>query len=201
MFSGIIEQLGIVSEIEPGPQSRKIRLDVGSLADDLRPGDSVAVDGACLTAETVGPGSFTMTAVSATLERTIAGDYAVGTPVNIERALRADGRLDGHLVQGHVDGVGALVSRTVDGDAHLLRFRLPLDVARATVEHGSIAVNGVSLTVSRLLDPAEIEVAVIPFTRAHTNLGTMEVGARVNVEGDLIGKYVGRMLAPHLPRS
>ena len=197
MFSGIVERVGTVQAIDEREQARRIRLEVGAWCRELEPGASIAVDGACLTVESVSDDSVSLTAVSTTLERTIAGGYAVGSSVNLERALRADSRLDGHLVQGHVDGIGDLVSRVPEGDAQLLRFRIPEDVAALTVEHGSIAINGVSLTVSEITGPCEVEVAMIPFTGMHTNLGSIGVGDRVNVEGDLIGKYVGRMLAPY----
>jgi len=197
VFSGIVERVGTVQAIDEREQARRIRLEVGAWCRELEPGASIAVDGACLTVESVSDDSVSLTAVSTTLERTIAGGYAVGSSVNLERALRADSRLDGHLVQGHVDGIGDLVSRVPEGDAQLLRFRIPEDVAALTVEHGSIAINGVSLTVSEITGPCEVEVAMIPFTGMHTNLGSIGVGDRVNVEGDLIGKYVGRMLAPY----
>ncbi len=197
MFSGIVEGIGVVLGVQAGGAGRRLSIDAGPLAAELEPGDSVSVDGACLTVETVAEDHFSVAAVPATLSRTIAGGYEEGTRVNLERALRVDGRLDGHLVQGHVDGIGSVSSSIEEGESRTLRFRIPDAVAAVTVEHGSIAINGVSLTVSRLLGSGEIEVAVIPFTLAHTNLRFLGHGDRVNVEGDLIGKYVGRMLAPY----
>ncbi len=197
MFSGIIEQVGIVAVVEEGRDARHLTVEAGPLSAELEPGDSVSVDGTCLTVETVSGDRFSVTAVAATLSRTIAGGYATDTAVNLERALRADSRLDGHLVQGHVDGIGSLVEAADAGESRVLRFRIPEEVAAATVEHGSIAINGVSLTVSRLLGNAEIEVALVPFTLTHTNLRLLRPGDPVNVEGDLIGKYVGKMLAPY----
>jgi riboflavin synthase len=125
----------------------------------------------------------------------VAGSYAEGARVNLERALEMGSRLDGHLVQGHVDGVGHLVRAVRDGEYWLMDFEVPDAVSAQTIEHGSITLNGVSLTVSELLPGDVCRIGVIPFTHAHTNLGDLVEGAPVNVEGDLIGKYVGRMLA------
>lgn len=163
------------------------------MAPELTPGQSVSVDGACLTVVSVEDDVFLVEAIGTTLSRTVAGGYRVGTRVNLERALRMGDRLDGHLVQGHVDGVGELVSSRPDGDYHLLDVRIPDDVARGTILHGSITLNGVSLTVNAL--GGEIcQVGIIPFTWSHTNLGLLKPGNAVNVEGDLIGKYVGRWM-------
>ena len=142
--------------------------------------------------------TFAVDVIGTTLERTIAGTYATGTRVNLERALRAGDRLDGHIVQGHVDGVGHLERILEDGEFWRLDVRLPGDVLRGTVLHGSITLNGVSLTVSDFVGEDAIQIGIIPFTWEHTNLGDLEPGDPLNVEGDLIGKYVGRLMAPHL---
>ena len=136
-----------------------------------------------------------MDVIGTTLERTIAGGYGQGTRINLERAMSMGARLDGHLVQGHVDGVGHLEQVREDGEYWLMDFRIPRDVWESTILHGSIALNGVSLTVSDM--PAEhvVQIGIIPFTWEHTNLGDLAPGGAVNVEGDLIGKYVGRILA------
>lgn len=193
MFTGIIEAMGVVRGVEDGRSTR--RFWVESSLDGLRAGDSVAVDGACLTVVELASGRFAVDVIGTTLERTIAGRYAEGAQVNLERALRADGRIDGHLVQGHVDGIGSLVGCIMDGEFWKMDFRLPADVAALTVERGSIAINGVSLTVSELVERDVCRVGVIPYTHAHTNLGGMATGARVNVEADLIGRYVAKTLA------
>jgi riboflavin synthase len=193
MFTGIVEAVGVVRGIEDRRSTR--RFWVESPLSGLRAGDSVAVDGACLTVVELAPGRFAADVIGTTRGRTIAGGYAEGARVNLERALRADGRIDGHLVQGHVDGIGSLVHGIMDGEFWRMDFRLPPDVAALTVERGSVAINGVSLTVSELVERDVCRIGVIPYTHAHTNLGGLSAGARVNVEADLIGRYVAKVLA------
>jgi riboflavin synthase len=164
-------------------------------------GDSIAVDGACLTPVEVEAGSFEIDAVGTTLSRTVAGSYRVGSEVNLEKALSLGGRLDGHLVQGHIDGTGHLIQTVKAGEYWLMEVELPPEVHRMTIPHGSITLNGVSLTVNRLLTDPRIEVAIIPHTWARTNLHSLHPGDPLNVEGDLIGKYVGRLLTPFDPPS
>lgn len=195
MFTGIIEATGHVVEAVDRDTTRRFTIRVDAFAGALRPGESVAVDGACLTTVATGDGTFSMDVIGTTLERTIAGTYRVGTRVNLERAMSMGERLDGHLVQGHVDGVGRLQRVVRDGEYWLMDFRIPPDIWAATILHGSIALNGVSLTVSDMPESDVVRIGIIPFTWEHTNLGGMEPGAPVNVEGDLIGKYVGRILA------
>ena len=195
MFTGIVEAVGVVRGVEDRATTRRFRVEAPEIAPELRPGDSVAVDGTCLTVVEPRGGRFAVDVIGTTLDRTVAGTYREGSPVNLERALRADSRLDGHLVQGHIDGVGHLVRFTMEGEFWLMDFRLPADVAALTVERGSVAINGVSLTVSEMPEPDVCRIGVIPFTHAHTNLGRLQEGAAVNVEGDLIGKYVGKVLA------
>jgi riboflavin synthase len=139
--------------------------------------------------------TFAVDVIGTTLERTVAGRYGADTLVNLERAMKVDSRLDGHMVQGHVDGVGHLVRILEDGEFWRMDFAIPRDVADTTILHGSIALNGVSLTVSDFLGDAEVQIGIIPYTWEHTNLGRLTPGDPVNVEGDLIGKYVGRILA------
>lgn len=195
MFTGIVEATGIIRDVEDLRTTRRFRVEAPTLAAGLAAGDSVAVDGACLTVVEAAGDGFAVDVIGTTLERTVAGGYEGGARVNLERAMSLGDRLDGHLVQGHVDGVGHLMRCNMKGEFWLMDFRLPADVARLTVERGSIALNGVSLTVNAL--PAEdvCRVGVIPFTYRETNLGELAEGAPVNVEGDLIGKYVGKVLA------
>ena len=195
MFTGIVEATGIIRDVEDLRTTRRFRVEAPTLAAGLAAGDSVAVDGACLTVVEAAGDGFAVDVIGTTLERTVAGGYEGGARVNLERAMSLGDRLDGHLVQGHVDGVGHLMRCNMEGEFWLMDFRLPADVARLTVERGSIALNGVSLTVNAL--PAEdvCRVGVIPFTYRETNLGELAEGAPVNVEGDLIGKYVGKVLA------
>ncbi len=202
MFTGLVEEVGTVVAVATRPEGRRMTIRAPNIAPDLTGGASVAVDGACLTVAALKAATFAVDVVPATLTRTIAGDYQVGTRVNLERALRLGDRLGGHLVQGHVDGVGSLVSRTdpAPGDgARLLTFRVPREVARATVLHGSITLNGISLTVSEQPGRDLVRIAIVPYTWKHTNLADLAAGAPVNVEGDLIGKYVGKLLSVYTP--
>ncbi len=196
MFTGIVRTVGTVERVTEVEGARRLRIaaDAALLA-ELEPGDSVAVDGACLTPVTVDAHGFEVDAVLSTLARTVAGGYEPGSRVNLEPAMALGDRLDGHLVQGHVDGVGRFEHGETIGETRFLTFRVPTDVHRQTIPHGSIALNGVSLTVNRLDDPDLVQIAVIPHTWAHTNFRELRPGDAVNVEGDLLGKYVGRMLA------
>ncbi|HET9947955.1 MAG TPA: riboflavin synthase [Longimicrobiales bacterium] len=198
MFTGIVEAVGLVRGVEDRETTRRFRVE-SALAAGLAPGDSVSVDGACLTVVEASEGSFAVDVIGTTLARTVAGGYREGSRVNLERALKLGDGLDGHLVQGHVDGVGELVRCTKEGEFWIMDFRIPEDVAATTVPRGSICLNGVSLTVSDLPQADVVRVGVIPFTHAHTNLGGLAPGGPVNVEGDLIGKYVGKVLAERAP--
>ncbi|MGD8322290.1 MAG: riboflavin synthase [Gemmatimonadota bacterium] len=195
MFTGIIETTGRIRRTSDLDTTRRFVVEAPPFAAELAPGDSIAVDGACLTAVEVDGETFAVDVIGTTLERTIAGRYAEGTRINLERAMMMNARLDGHIVQGHVDGVGHLERILEDGEFWRMDFRIPPDVAETTILHGSIALNGVSLTVSDFVDDDVVQIGIIPFTWEHTNLGTLEPGDPVNVEADLIGKYVGRILA------
>lgn len=196
MFTGIITAMGTVGVVRDVEGARRIR--VGTPAGFLggvEAGNSIAVDGACLTPVLVVDEAFEIDAVLSTLERTVAGAYREGSRVNLEKAMVLGDRLDGHMVQGHVDGVGHLRTLEVRGDTRFLTFSIPPDVWNGTILHGSIALGGISLTVDRLEAPDLVRVAVIPHTWSHTNLADLAPGDPVNVEGDLLGKYVGRILA------
>ncbi|NJD21007.1 MAG: riboflavin synthase [Gemmatimonadetes bacterium] len=195
MFTGIVEATGSVVEAVDLDTTRRFTIRVEAFAGALRPGESVAVDGACLTPVAAGDDTFSVDVIGTTLERTIAGRYRFGTRVNLERAMVLGARLDGHIVQGHVDGVGHLERVVQDGEYWLMDFRIPPDIWAGTILHGSIALNGVSLTVSDMPETDVVRIGIIPFTWDHTNLGGMSPGDPVNVEGDLIGKYVGRFLS------
>lgn len=195
MFTGIVEATGSVVEAVDLDTTRRFTIRVEAFAGALRPGESVAVDGACLTTVAAGDDTFSVDVIGTTLERTIAGRYRFGTRVNLERAMVLGARLDGHIVQGHVDGVGHLERVVQDGEYWLMDFRIPPDIWAGTILHGSIALNGVSLTVSDMPETDVVRIGIIPFTWDHTNLGGMSPGDPVNVEGDLIGKYVGRFLS------
>jgi len=199
MFSGIVEAVGRIRSVEDLDSTRRFRVEVPAFASQLELGESVAVDGACLTVTVVDDDGFAVDVIGPTLERTIAGSYVDGAAVNLERALCVGSRLDGHLVQGHVDGIGHLMECVKDGEFWIMDFALPSDVHAETIEHGSVTLNGVSLTVSELLPERGVRIGVIPHTHEHTNLGALEPGDAVNVEGDVIGKYVARILAQRGP--
>lgn len=195
MFTGLIEHVGVIDVARDTPAGRELR--IRSPFTDLRDGDSVAVNGACLTVRNTGAGWFEVAAVVTTMERTMIGDWKEGTRVNLERAVRADSRLGGHIVQGHVDCVVAVDAREERGDTVLLDLDLPAAVAPLFVLHGSVAVDGVSLTVNDLR-PRGLQVALIEYTLRGTTLGDLRAGSRVHVEADVIAKHVRRLLEPYL---
>jgi riboflavin synthase len=195
MFTGIIETVGTISSVRERSGTREFVVQAPEISSELKPGDSITVDGACQTAVRTDAGSFAIDTIGTTLSRTIARHYRVGSRVNLERSMVLGGRLDGHLVQGHVDGVGRLLSVRQEGDYWLLDFQVPELVAQVTILHGSITINGVSLTVNALPVEGQCQVGIIPFTWAHTNLGSMKPGDPVNLEGDLVGKYVAKLLS------
>lgn len=196
MFTGIVTAIGTVEAAEADEAG--LALTIASPYRRLAAGESIAVDGACLTVEEARGGRFRVHVVTTSLARTAFAAYRAGRRVNLERALRAGDRLGGHLVQGHVDGVG-LVSRTGgEGDARLVDITAPSAVAEVSIPLGSITVDGVSLTVNRLLAPGVIQVSLIPFTLQHTTLGERRPGDQVHLEGDTIGKYVRQFAAAQL---
>ena len=198
MFTGIIETTGTIRRVQDLDTTRRFHVDVPEFGGDLVLGQSVAVDGACLTAVEVDDSGFAVDVIGTTLERTVAGTYGEGSRVNLERAMLPGSRLDGHIVQGHVDGVGHLEQVVKDGEYWLMDFRIPSEVAELTILHGSITLNGVSLTVSDFVADDIVQIGIIPHTYEVTNLGGMDAGQPVNVEGDLMGKYVGKILATRL---
>jgi riboflavin synthase len=219
MFTGLVAATGVLAGRVPSPRGPGARLVVraafAAVADEpLALGESITVDGACLSVTEALPDGFAVDATAETLARTTLGELPVGARVNLERALRAGDRLGGHLVSGHVDGVGRLEARTEVGEALGLTFALPAGLARYVAEKGSVALNGASMTVNAVRDvkappgnpgdpgdrgdrggaSATFDVMVIPITRRETNLGDLAVGARVNVEVDQVARYVARIL-------
>jgi riboflavin synthase len=194
MFSGIVEEIGVVEAASDVGNGRELVIAAQRVLDDLKPSDSINVDGVCQTVVALGRGNFKVQTIATTLSRTTLGEYRRGRKVNLERPIAAGARFGGHFVQGHVDGVGAVVSVKREGDMWLVRFSLPDTVEPFTILHGSIAVDGVSLTVNALPASATAEVALIPYTYEHTNLSRLAPGTRVNLEADMIGKYVARSL-------
>jgi riboflavin synthase len=194
MFTGIVEELGRVRSIVPNAGGARIAIEAAAVLDDATIGASIAVNGCCLTVVELGDGHWAADAVVETLARTNLGDLAPGDPVNLERPVRLADRLGGHLVQGHVDAAGIVRAREPQPDtSELFRFDAPDDVLRYVVHKGSITVDGISLTVAAVHDDG-FHVAVIPHTLAVTTLGARVAGARVNLEVDLIAKYVERLL-------
>ena len=194
MFTGLVEDLGEVVRVEAGEGTRSFAIRPAAIpVDELELGASIAVDGVCLTVAARAAGAFSVTAVDETLRRTTLGELAAGQPVHLERALRLGDRLGGHMVQGHIDGTGELAARRAAGDNLELLIRAPGPLLRYVVEKGSIAVDGVSLTVARM-DDYSFAVALIPHTIAVTALGRKPVGGRFNLEVDMIAKYVERLL-------
>jgi len=197
MFTGIVGAVGRVAkasrETGNGKRAEGLALTIQSPYRGVKKGESIAVNGACLTVEKVVKGGFTVHAVATTLGRTLIGDWRKGQLVNLERALRAGDRLGGHFVQGHVDGVGTVEQVAESGDAFLVDIRVPRDVEETTVLHGAITVDGVSLTVNALPSAGVVQVSLVPFTREHTTLGRVAVGDRVHIEADVLGKYVRQL--------
>ncbi len=189
MFTGIVEAVGRVEVVTPVENGRTLRV-AAPFAPELREGDSIAVEGVCLTATAVDGAGFEVEAIATTLSRTTLGALTRGSPVNLERALAVGDRFGGHMVQGHVDAVGEVVAVERDGEHVLLDVRLPEVVGEVTVLHGSIAMSGVSLTVNAMPAPDVAQVALIPYTWEHTTLGDLKPGDGVNLEGDMLGRFV-----------
>jgi riboflavin synthase len=197
MFTGIVEELGEVIGLERHGDAA--RLTIRGAAQDTSPGDSIAVNGVCLTATGITGGTFTADVMGETLDRSGLGALTPGAPVNLERSVRLADRLGGHLVQGHVDATGTIISRTPAAGWDQVRISLPGKISRYVVEKGSIAVDGISLTVSALTPAGAadgwFEVCLIPETLKRTTLGTAEPGGTVNLEVDVLAKYVERLLS------
>jgi riboflavin synthase len=196
VFTGLVEEVGHVSSIGKGEMLR-LSISAGRVSEGIRAGESVCVNGACLTAGEVDGGTLTFFAMPETLKRTALGDLAVGSPVNLERAMSAGSRFGGHIVQGHVDGVGEVLGVRSEGDAEVWEFGAPEAVLRYCVQKGSICVDGISLTIVSIGE-GTFTVSILPQTRANTNLEELGAGSRVNLEADIIGKYVERLLEPRL---
>jgi riboflavin synthase len=193
MFTGIIEEMGAVTGMEKTLTGTRLRILASAVLDDLAVGASIAVNGACLTVAAMDKQEFTVDVSTETLSVTTLGALAPGAPVNLERAMKIQSRLGGHLVAGHVDGVGAIRNRRQDGDTLLLTIEAPKEVLRYCVHKGSITVDGISLTINEVTDRS-FSVAIIPHTAKVTTLGLKQSGDSVNLESDLIGKYVERLL-------
>ena len=194
MFTGLIEDVGTVESVDRNDDGARLRIST-SLASELALGDSTAVNGCCLTATAVDAEGFETEAMNQTLQVTALGVVEAGSRVNLELAMKAGERLGGHIVQGHVDGVGTVLSAEEDGFARRIRVELPQDLLKYVVDKGSITLNGVSLTVAELGE-TWAEVSLIPETLERTNLTEAEAGSRLNVECDVVAKYVERLMSP-----
>jgi len=198
VFTGLVEERGRVARVEPRPGGRRLWIEARRVVEDTRVGDSLAISGCCLTAIEVGDGGFAVEAVPETLSRTTVGDWSEGAEVNLERSLRLDQRLGGHLVQGHVDGVGRVVEVRPEDAGRRVAFEVPETVTRFLAEKGSIAIDGVSLTLFECKG-LRFTVALIPHTLAVTTLGGRRPGDRVNVEADILLKQIAAMLDSRRP--
>jgi riboflavin synthase len=195
MFTGLVDDVGVVERVERTEAGRELR--VSSRYTGLTPGESIAVNGACLTVREHGDGWFTVAAIVTTLDRTTIASWEAGRRVNLERAMRLGDRLGGHLVQGHVDAVGIVDGVQRRDDALLVDVRLPEELEPLMVPHGSVAIDGVSLTVNALPAPGILQLSLIEYTWTHTTLGALRAGDGVHVEADMIGKYVRQLVAPY----
>ena len=195
MFTGLVDDVGVVEQVERTEAGRNLR--IASRYTGVAIGESIAINGACLTVLAHGAGWFAVAAIVTTLGRTTIAEWEPGRRVNLERAMRLGDRLGGHLVQGHVDGVGEVEEARRLEDALLVDIRLPADLEPLMVPHGSVAIDGVSLTVNALPAPGILQVSLIDHTARHTTLGSLRAGDVLHVEADMVGKYVRQLVAPY----
>ncbi len=193
MFTGIIEGLGKITGIRSAGEGKRFAIDAGFSLEGSKIGDSIAVNGACLTAVTIAKSRFEVDVSPESIDKTTLKNIKIGEPVNIERALRLSDRLDGHLVSGHIDGTGRVTHKTRKGNAILVAFSVPQALARFMIPKGSVAIDGISLTINTC-DDQNFEVSIIPHTADITTIGIRNVGDAVNIETDMIGKYVEKFL-------
>ncbi len=200
MFTGIIEEIGFIKQIQRKPQGGTLAIAASHVLVDSKIGDSIAIDGACLTMTQVDEAGFKADISAETLRRTTLGERKLGDAVNLERPLQLGDRLNGHLVLGHVDDVGIISGWQDEGDSSLMRVSVSSEVMRYVVYKGSVCVDGISLTIASLFDDG-FEIALIPHTKAVTTLGSKQIGNRVNIEVDLLGRYIERLLTNQSPKS
>lgn len=197
MFTGLIETVGLVTRMEPVAGGAQLEIYAPDFGRDLAIGDSVAVNGSCLTIVSFDRGGFAVDVSSETIDKTTVRHMRTGSKVNLERAMRLSDRMGGHMVSGHIDGVGELVQRHVSGNSTAYQFAIPEELTAYVIDKGSISIDGISLTVARLKGNM-VALSVIPHTEASTTLGEMPIGAPVNIEVDLIGKYVYRAMSAYM---
>jgi riboflavin synthase len=196
MFTGLVEEVGRIQNIRRGSRSCVLTVACSEVLQGSRIGDSIAVNGVCLTATAIGSGYFTADAMPETLDRSSLGQLGPGSPVNLERAMPADGRFGGHIVSGHIDGTGVVRSLEQDDNAVWYTIAASPDVLRYIVEKGSVAIDGISLTVA-YVDEEVFKVSIIPHTREVTALSAREAGSVVNLECDIVGKYIEKLIRPY----
>lgn len=196
MFTGIIEEIGTVRRIEHGAKGARLTIQAKTVLEDTRIGDSIATNGVCLTVVSMSGDSFSADVMAESLRRSSLGTLQGGSPVNLERAMAANGRFGGHIVSGHIDGTGTIASQKREDNAVWVKIKTPAPLLRYIVEKGSIAIDGVSLTVAAVTD-TDFSVSIIPHTGAQTILLGKKPGDPVNLECDVIGKYVEKLTAPH----
>jgi riboflavin synthase len=203
MFTGLVEEKGTITAIEPLGDSVRLTISGPVVTSDAQHGDSISVNGCCLTVMAQGDGTFAADVMQESLDKTSLGDLAVGDAVNLERATKAGARLGGHIVQGHVDGTGTILDRTPSEHWEIVRISLPAELAKYLVDKGSVTVDGTSLTVVEVVDASEpwFSVSLIPTTLSDTTLGTKSPGDRVNLEVDILAKYVERLLGAQKKES
>ena len=198
MFTGIVEEMGKISAIRQGAKSAQLTIQAQTVLEGTRIGDSIAVNGVCLTVTSLSASAFTADVMAESLRRSALGDLSPGSPVNLERAMAANGRFGGHIVSGHIDGTGAISSFRREDNAVWVTVATPANLLRYIVEKGSVAIHGVSLTVAAVTG-RDFSVSLIPHTAAHTTLGGKGRGDLVNLENDCIAKYVEKLLSPARP--
>lgn len=193
MFTGIIEEIGTIESVKKGASSAVLRIQASKIMDDIHLGDSIAVNGVCLTVTTISTAGFASDVMHETMNRSSLGSLRMGSPVNLERAMPATGRFGGHIVSGHIDGTGTILNIQRDDNAVWYKIKTPLSVLRYIIEKGSIAIDGISLTVANVYKDS-FDVSIIPHTALFTTLAKRRVGDLVNLENDCIGKYVERLM-------
>lgn len=195
MFTGLIEELGTIKSLKRDGTNLNIEISCNLILEDIKLGDSISVDGCCQTVTNISPDSFSVTAIDETLKLTNFNDFKEGVKVNLERCVRPVDRLGGHIVQGHVDGVGELI-KVVDQDgSYDLHFKIPSELSRYIIHKGSISINGISLTVAGITE-TELKVCIIPKTWEMTNLSEMKQGSKINLEVDMVAKYIEKLAIP-----
>lgn len=200
MFTGIIEEVGSVASIRKGAHSCVLTVNASRVLEDVHLGDSIATNGVCLTVTSFTNHSFSADVMHETLNRSSLGSLHIGSPVNLERAMLAGGRFGGHIVSGHIDGVGTISSIKEDDNAVWYTVEAPSNILRCIIEKGSITLDGISLTVAKVTN-SNFSVSIIPHTRAQTNLASKKVGDVLNLENDLVGKYVERLMLQPIAAS